>query len=153
METTTIASVLAAISSGSPISVLIGIIVVVFVLILPALYKFYNTETTQALLYNQLSERVQLQSEELSKQRLEIDRVFSQRNELYDEVIKLKAKVAHLESVETSNSELRETIELLKRKLNEKDRIIEEKGIKNTELVAEIMSLKDRIHNLELQLK
>jgi len=153
METTTIASVLAAISSGSPISVLIGIIIVVFVLILPALYKFYNTETTEALLYNQLSERVQLQSEELSKQRLEIDRVFSQRNELYDEVIKLKSKVAHLESVETSNSELRETIELLKRKLNEKDRIIEEKGIKNTELIAEIMSLKDRIHNLELQLK
>lgn len=153
MDAATIATILSAILSGSPLAVLVGIILVVFILILPTLYKFYNTETTQAKLYNQLSERVQAQSEELNKQRLEIDRVFSQRNELYDEVIKLKAKVAHLESVETSNSELRETIELLKRKLNEKDRIIEEKGIKNTELIAEIMSLKDRIHNLELQLK
>ena len=153
MDAATIATVLSAILSGSPLAVLVGIIIVVFILILPTLYKFYNTETTQALLYSQLSERVQLQSEELSKQRLEIDRVFYQRNELYDEVIKLKAKVAHLESVETSNSELRETIELLKRKLNEKDKIIEEKGTKNTELTTEIMQLKDRIHTLELRLK
>ena len=153
MDAATIATILSAILSGSPLAVLVGIILVVFILILPTLYKFYNTETTQATLYNQLSERVQAQSEELSKQRLEIDRVFSQRNELYDEVIKLKAKVAHLESVETSNSELRETIELLKRKLDEKDRIIEDKGIKNIELTAEIMQLKDRIHTLELRLK
>lgn len=153
MDAATIATILSAILSGSPLAVLVGIILVVFILILPTLYKFYNTETTQAKLYNQLSERVQAQSEELNKQRLEIDRVFSQRNELYDEVIKLKAKVAHLESVETSNSELRETIELLKRKLNEKDKIIEEKGLKNTELLSEIMQLKDRIHTLELRLK
>lgn len=153
MDAATIATILSAILSGSPLAVLVGIISVVFILILPTLYKFYNTETTQATLYNQLSERVQAQSEELNKQRLEIDRVFSQRNELYDEVIKLKAKVAHLESVETSNSELRETIELLKRKLSEKDKIIEEKGLKNTELLSEIMQLKDRIHTLELRLK
>ena len=96
---------------------------------------------------------MQQQADELTKQRVEIDRVFNQRNELYEEVIKLKTKVAHLESVEISNEKLRDTLEVLKRKLDEKDKLIAEKDAKNTVLIDEVMLLRDRVHVLELRLK
>ena len=148
-----ITAIIAAISSGSPLVIITGFILLVFLIALPTLYKFWSTESTQLTLYSQLSERVQQQSDELTKQRVEIDRVFNQRNELYEEVIKLKTKVAHLESVEISNEKLRDTLEALKRKLDEKDKLIAEKDAKNTVLIDEVMLLRDRVHVLELRLK
>ena len=148
-----ITAIIAAISSGSPLVIITGFILLVFLIALPTLYKFWSTESTQLTLYSQLSERVQQQSDELTKQRVEIDRVFNQRNELYEEVIKLKTKVAHLESVEISNEKLRDTLEVLKRKLDEKDKLIAEKDAKNTVLIDEVMLLRDRVHVLELRLK
>jgi cell shape-determining protein MreC len=148
-----ITAIIAAISSGSPLVIITGFILLVFLIALPTLYKFWSTESTQLTLYSQLSERVQQQADELTKQRVEIDRVFNQRNELYEEVIKLKTKVAHLESVEISNEKLRDTLEVLKRKLDEKDKLITEKDAKNTVLIDEVMLLRDRVHVLELRLK
>lgn len=148
-----ITAIIAAISSGSPLVIITGFILLVFLIALPTLYKFWSTESTQLTLYSQLSERVQQQADELIKQRVEIDRVFNQRNELYEEVIKLKTKVAHLESVEISNEKLRDTLEVLKKKLDEKDRLIAEKDAKNTVLIDEVMLLRDRVHVLELRLK
>lgn len=148
-----ITAIIAAISSGSPLVIITGFILLVFLIALPTLYKFWSTESTQLTLYSQLSERVQQQADELTKQRVEIDRVFNQRNELYEEVIKLKTKVAHLESVEISNEKLRDTLEALKRKLDEKDKMIAEKDAKNTVLIDEVMLLRDRVHVLELRLK
>jgi len=148
-----ITAIITAVSSGSPLVIITGFILLVFLIALPTLYKFWSTESTQLTLYSQLSERVQQQSDELTKQRVEIDRVFNQRNELYEEVIKLKTKVAHLESVEISNEKLRDTLEVLKRKLDEKDKLIAEKDAKNTVLIDEVMLLRDRVHVLELRLK
>lgn len=148
-----ITAIIAAISSGSPLVIITGFILLVFLIALPTLYKFWSTESTQLTLYSQLSERVQQQADELTKQRVEIDRVFNQRNELYEEVIKLKTKVAHLESVEISNEKLRDILEVLKRKLDEKDKLIAEKDAKNTVLIDEVMLLRDRVHVLELRLK
>jgi len=148
-----ITAIIAAISSGSPLVIITGFILLVFLIALPTLYKFWSTESTQLTLYSQLSERVQQQADELTKQRVEIDRVFNQRNELYEEVIKLKTKVAHLESVEVSNEKLRDTLDVLKKKLDEKDRLIAEKDAKNTVLIDEVMLLRDRVHVLELRLK
>ena len=148
-----ITAIIAAISSGSPLVIITGFILLVFLIALPTLYKFWSTESTQLTLYSQLSERVQQQADELTKQRVEIDRVFNQRNELYEEVIKLKTKVAHLESVEVSNEKLRDTLDILKKKLDEKDRLIAEKDAKNTVLIDEVMLLRDRVHVLELRLK
>ena len=148
-----ITAIIAAISSGSPLVIITGFILLVFLIALPTLYKFWSTESTQLTLYSQLSERVQQQADELTKQRVEIDRVFNQRNELYEEVIKLKTKVAHLESVEISNEKLRDALEALKRKLDEKDKLIAEKDAKNTVLIDEVMLLRDRVHVLELRLK
>ena len=148
-----ITAIIAAISSGSPLVIITGFILLVFLIALPTLYKFWSTESTQLTLYSQLSERVQQQADELIKQRVEIDRVFNQRNELYEEVIKLKTKVAHLESVEVSNEKLRDTLDVLKKKLDEKDRLIAEKDAKNTVLIDEVMLLRDRVHVLELRLK
>jgi cell shape-determining protein MreC len=148
-----ITAIITAVSSGSPLVIITGFILLVFLIALPTLYKFWSTESTQLTLYSQLSERVQQQADELTKQRVEIDRVFNQRNELYEEVIKLKTKVAHLESVEISNEKLRDTLEVLKRKLDEKDKLIAEKDAKNTVLIDEVMLLRDRVHVLELRLK
>ena len=148
-----ITAIITAVSSGSPLVIITGFILLVFLIALPTLYKFWSTESTQLTLYSQLSERVQQQADELTKQRVEIDRVFNQRNELYEEVIKLKTKVAHLESVEISNEKLRDTLEVLKRKLDEKDKLIAEKDAKNTILIDEVMLLRDRVHVLELRLK
>ena len=148
-----ITAIITAVSSGSRLVIITGFILLVFLIALPTLYKFWSTESTQLTLYSQLSERVQQQSDELTKQRVEIDRVFNQRNELYEEVIKLKTKVAHLESVEISNEKLRDTLEVLKRKLDEKDKLIAEKDAKNTVLIDEVMLLRERVHVLELRLK
>ena len=148
-----ITAIITAVSSGSPLVIITGFILLVFLIARPTLYKFWSTESTQLTLYSQLSERVQQQADELTKQRVEIDRVFNQRNELYEEVIKLKTKVAHLESVEISNEKLRDTLEALKRKLDEKDKLIAEKDAKNTVLIDEVMLLRDRVHVLELRLK
>ena len=138
MEPTTIAAVTAASSTGGVSSILIILVVV----ILPFIVKFWNwsKETSaQGMLYSQLSEVVH-------KQRTELDEMYIQRNVLQAQIFELRSKVEHLESCEGS-------IDILKKKLDVKDSIIQERDDRIANLMNELLKMKDRVHNLELRLK
>lgn len=139
MDPTTAAAV-AAVSSTSTGGVL-GVILLVLLALVPVVVKFWNwsKETSaQGLLYQQLSEMVQ-------KQRTELDTMYVQRNILQEQMFELRAKVEKLEGCES-------TVEVLKKKLDEKDQIIAERDTRITKLLEDLMQMKDRVHSLELRL-
>lgn len=147
--------VVSTVASGS-ITGIIGGIIVIILMMVPLIMKFWNSSkeaSTQISLYTQLSEQVRLQSEEIKQQRLEIERVVMSRSDLLEKLNELKGKVHHLESVESNNEKLRETIEVLKDRLDEKDLIIRDRDNRIANLIREILTMKDRVHNLELRLK
>ena len=148
-------AVVTAVASGSTAGIIGGIIVIILLMI-PLIRQFWNSTkeaNTQISLYTQLSEQVRLQSDEIKQQRLEIERVMQGRVELQDRLNELKIKVSQLESVEANNERLRETIEVLKDRLDEKDMIIRDRDSRIASLIREILTMKDRVHNLELRLK
>lgn len=139
MDPTTAAAV-AAVSSSSTGGVL-GVILLVLLALVPVIVKFWNwsKETSaQGLLYQQLSEMVQ-------KQRTELDTMYVQRNVLQEQMFELRAKVEKLDGCES-------TVEVLKKKLDEKDQIIAERDTRITKLLEDLMQMKDRVHLLELRL-
>lgn len=147
--------VVSTVASGSITGIIGGVIVLVLVMT-PLIFKFWNSTkeaTTQINLYTQLSEQVRLQSEEIKQQRLEIERVMQGRIELQDKLNELKIQVSQLESVEANNDKLRETIEVLKDRLDEKDFIIRDRDSRIANLIRELLTMKDRVHNLELRLR
>lgn len=147
--------VISTVASGSVTGIIGGVIVLVLIMT-PLIFKFWNSSkeaSTQINLYTQLSEQVRLQSEEIKQQRLEIERVIMSRSDLLEKLNELKGKVHHLESVESNNEKLRETIEVLKDRLDEKDIIIRDRDNRIANLIREILIMKDRVHNLELRLK
>ena len=147
--------VISTVASGSITGIIGGVIVLVLIMA-PLIFKFWNSakeSNTQINLYTQLSEQVRLQSDEIKQQRLEIERVMLSREDLVERLNELKGKVLHLESVEANNEKLRETIEVLKDRLDEKDFIIKERDGRIANLIREILTMKDRVHNLELRLK
>jgi len=147
--------VVSTVASGSITGIIGGVIVLVLIMT-PLIFKFWNSTkeaTTQINLYTQLSEQVRLQSEEIKQQRLEIERVMQGRIELQDKLNELKIQVSQLESVEANNDKLRETIEVLKDRLDEKDMIIRDRDSRIANLIRELLTMKDRVHNLELRLK
>ena len=148
-------AVVTAVASGSTAGIIGGIIVIILLMI-PLIRQFWNSTkeaNTQIGLYSQLAEHVRLQSDEIKQQRLEIERVMQGRVELQDRLNELKIKVSQLESVEANNEKLRETIEVLKDRLDEKDMIIRDRDSRIANLIREILTMKDRVHNLELRLK
>lgn len=127
---------------GSDPSGFSALIMLVVFVILPAMWKIWNwsKETSaQGVLYSQLSEMVQ-------KQRDELDELYKQRREDQEQIFQLRLKIDHLEEAE-------KTVEILKNKLNEKDKIIDEKDNKISSLLQDLLQMKDRLHNLELRLK
>lgn len=147
--------VVSTVASGSITGIIGGVIVLVLIMT-PLIFKFWNSTkeaTTQINLYTQLSEQVRLQSEEIKQQRLEIERVMQGRIELQDKLNELKIQVSQLESVEANNDKLRETIEVLKDRLDEKDFIIRDRDSRIANLIRELLTMKDRVHNLELRLR
>lgn len=137
MEPTTIAALAAGSGTGFG-----GIFLIIVLIIIPFIVKFWNwsKETSaQGLLYQQLSEMVQ-------KQRQELDTMYIKRDVLQEQVFELRTKVEHLESAEGM-------IEILKRKLDQKDHIIAERDTRITKLLEELMQMKDRVHNLEIRLR
>lgn len=139
MDPTTAAAI-TAVSSTSTGGV-IGVILLVLLALIPVVVKFWNwsKETSaQGLLYQQLSEMVQ-------KQRTELDTMYIQRNVLQEQMFELRAKVEKLEGCES-------TVEVLKKKLDEKDQIIAERDTRITKLLEDLMQMKDRVHSLELRL-
>ena len=119
-----------------------GILLVLVVVIIPFVVKFWNwsKETSaQGVLYSQLSELVQ-------KQREELDSMYIHRNVLQEQVFELRNKVEHLTACE-------DTIEILKKKLDIKDEMIAGRDARITELMDELINMKDRVHALEMRLK
>lgn len=118
-----------------------GILLILVLVILPFIVKFWNwtKETSaQGALYSQLSEMVQAQ-------RKELDEMYIQRRNLQEQVFELRGKVEHLESSEA-------TIKHLKEKLDLKDQIIQERDMRITKLLDDLLEMKDKIHKLELRL-
>lgn len=140
MDPTT-ATAITAVSTTSSGGVLAVVLLVILALI-PVVVKFLNwsRETSaQGLLYQQLSEMVR-------QQRKEIDGLYSERSKLKDEMFDLKHKVSSLEGYE-------KVVDVLKLKLDEKDKIISERNQRVEELLEELVQLKERIHTLEMRLK
>ena len=128
--------------AGTTSSGIAGILILIILIIIPFIVKFWNWSkeaSAQGMLYSQLSEQVQ-------KQRDEIDKVYIQRNILQEQVFELRSKVEHLEVYEN-------TINNLKNRLDLKDVIIAERDTRIHDLLHELLQMKDRVHSLELRLK
>lgn len=120
---------------------LLAVILVILLSIIPLIIKFWNWSkeaSAQGMLYQQLSEIVQ-------KQRTELDTIYIQRTNLQEQLFELRHKVENLESCE-------KTVDILKQKLDEKDRIIAERDARIANLLEELLRMKDRVHQLELRL-
>lgn len=120
---------------------LLAVILVILLSVAPLIIKFWNWSkeaSAQGMLYQQLSEIVQ-------KQRTELDTIYIQRTNLQEQLFELRHKVENLESCE-------KTVDILKQKLDEKDRIIAERDARIANLLEELLRMKDRVHQLELRL-
>lgn len=89
-------------------------------------------------LFDQLRKQVIANQEAIEKLNSEKDRWFEKSHQLEKEVDRLK----HFEQM----------VQVMKRKLDEKDEIIATQNAENKSLMHEILQLKDRIHELELRL-
>lgn len=140
MDPTTTAAITAiSTTSGGG---LLAVILILLLSIIPLVIKFWNWSkeaSAQGMLYQQLSEIVQ-------KQRVELDAIYIQRTNLQEQLFELRHKVETLESCE-------KTVDILKQKLDEKDKIIAERDARIATLLEELLKMKDRVHNLELRLK
>lgn len=119
-----------------------GLLIILILVVIPFIVKFWNwsKETSaQGLLYSQLSELV-------TTQRKELDEMYSERLKMQEQIFELKNKVDKLEEAD-------KTVDVLKRKLNEKDLIISARDTRISSLLEELLGMKDRIHDLELKLK
>ena len=140
MEPTDLATV-SALANTDPSGVG-SILLIIVLVIIPFIVKFWNwsKETSaQGMLYSQLSELVQ-------NQRKELDEMYKQRKQMQDNIYELKSKVEHLEQADR-------TVEILKKKLDQKDQIIAERDARIAALLEELIRMKDRIHYLEMRLK
>lgn len=124
-------------SSGS----MIGSILFVLLLAVPLVVKIlaWSRETAASgTLYAQLAEQVR-------DMKSELDKVYAEKHKQAEELIKVKARIEHLEKTESM-------VEALKRKLDEKDRIISERDARISALTEEVLRMKDRVHHLEIRL-
>lgn len=132
-----LARTLASTGGGFWASIFIAIL-----LAIPVIIKITNwakAENASGVLYAQLSERV-------TKQQEELDKVTRERNEFFSKLTTLEAQVAGLEDT-------KRIFDVLKGRLEQKDQIIAERDARIVSLTREVMSLKDRIHSLELRLQ
>jgi len=109
-------------------------------------------DAAQAEVYETLRQQIRDHGEQ-------IHRLSEERVILQSESMALRARVAELEAnealVRRLKSQLDETDKInqrLKEKLDAKDKLSEQLANENRQLVAEILSLKDRVHELELRL-
>lgn len=135
------AAVVTAVAAGNPGSI-IGAALVALLILIPLVIRLWNWSKevgAQGALYQQLSEQVR-------EQKQEIDKMYSERLSLQEKVFDLRNKVDHLEACESS-------VDILKKKLDEKDQIIAERDNRIANLMQELLKMKDRVHNLEMRLK
>lgn len=129
-----------AVASGNDGN-LIGGIVVILLVAIPLFIKMlsWSRETNaNGALYAQLSEQV-------GKLKEELDKVYTEKHRQTEELFKLRARVEHLEQTESM-------VDALKKKLDEKDRIITERDARISALTTEVLQMKDRVHHLEMRL-
>lgn len=120
---------------------LIGGVVVIILIAIPLIIKMLSwaRETNaNGALYAQLSEQV-------SNLKQELDKVYAAKHQQTEELLKLRARVEHLEQTES-------LVDTLKKKLDEKDQIIAERDARISVLTNEVLQMKDRVHHLELRL-
>lgn len=140
IDPVTLAAVTAV--TGTSTGGTISIILIVLLVLLPMIIKLWNwnKETSaQGELYKQLSEMVQ-------KQRKELDELYENRKKDQEQIFELRRRVDNLVGYE-------QQVEVLKKKLDQKDQIIAERDKKIASLLDELLKMKDRVHNLELRLK
>lgn len=89
----------------------------------------------------------------------QIHRLNEERAVLQAESLNLRARILELESKEQQLQRLKAQLDesdalnvRLKEKLDSKDEVMEKLAGENRQLIAEILSLKDRVHELELRL-
>jgi len=113
--------------------------VIVFGYVISKFKKDTTVNSTEVLLYKNLSDRIEVISKTLI-------RVESEREALLKSVTRSEARIAELEKHEEENKVLRV-------RLDEKDRIIKslQEGSEIKQL--EIVDLQNRIHDLEMQMK
>lgn len=148
MDQTTITAITTLLSGGSVTGIIAGVIIL-FIILIPFITKFSSWSKEQSAngtLYSQLAEQLKEQQQELKGQRAEIDKVILERNEFMQKVIELKGRIEHLENCEVN-------IEELKKKLDEKDDAIAERDTRISNLLRELLQMKDKLHNLELRMK
>ena len=111
-----------------------------------------SRDSAQAEVYETLRQQIRDHGEQ-------IHRLSEERGALQAESMALRARVAELEAnehlVRRLKAQLDESDKLnqrLKEKLDQKDKLSEQLANENRQLVAEILSLKDRVHELELRL-
>ena len=120
---------------------LIGGVVVIVLIAIPLVIKMlsWSRETNaNGALYAQLSEQV-------GKLKEELDKVYAAKHQQTEELFKLRARVELLEQTESM-------VDVLKKKLDEKDQIIAERDARISALTSEVLQMKDRVHHLELRL-
>ena len=96
-------------------------------------------------LYNQLQEQIRRLSDDVTL-------LVSEKNKWFEEATSLRIRAAEQERriealVESENINRR-----LRERLDEKDRVIASRDAENRQLMLEMLSLKDRLHSLELRL-
>lgn len=132
------ATMIASASSGN----IFGIIIIFLLIIVPFIVKFWNWSkeaVAQGELYKQLSDTVQVQ-------RKELDKLYEERLKDQEQIFRLRIKVEKLEEADRQ-------VEVLKKKLDDKDRIIAERDARIAQLMQELLQMKDRVHNLEMRLR
>ena len=129
-----------AVANGNDGS-LTGGVVVILLIAIPLIIKMlaWARETNaNGALYAQLSEQV-------GKLKEELDKVYAAKHQQTEELFKLRARVEHLERAESM-------VDVLEKKLDEKDQIIAERDARISALTREVLQMKDRVHHLELRL-
>lgn len=135
-------ALLATVATDTSIGGLGSVLIILTMVVIPFIVKFWNwsKETSaQGVLYSQLSELVQ-------KQRGELDSLYSHRTIMQEQLFELRHKVEAMDGYE-------QAVEVLKKKLDQKDLIIAERDSRITHLLEELLQMKDRVHSLELRLK
>jgi len=94
--------------------------------------------SAESVLFEQLQHQIKLNTEA-------IDKLLIERNALFEKSVRLEFEVQRLQSFETH-------FETMKARLEEKDRIIEERDLEIKKLNKHILQMTERIHSLEMRL-
>lgn len=97
-----------------------------------------SQDQAEITLYEQLQKQIQDYA-------ADVRNLMNERNQLFDKFTELRIRVAQLETYEN-------TINSMKERLDAKDRIIEQRSAENVGLMREILDLKNRIKDLEVNL-